>query len=365
MLVASVLALMPALAVGPLVESWEAPHDCPTRTEMQARLTAQATAPELRMRGHIVELGPGLRLELTLGWDGAHEQRILMSRSCEVLSESALLLVGIGMGPPNVPPTPPQSSPPAAVELETRVSHESASDTEDGTVPAPVSPAPQLESQTPLEPELPEPSTPPSPPPSPGASPSTPSTLDADRGRPDRTPGLYVRISGGIGTGAVAPIGVPLGIVVGLSWARLRLALRGTYWTPRRPRAPLQPEERGGRVQLGTVGPQACIRASAWSLEFPQCVQLGIGANRIDGFGPDTRRAGGLWIDVGGSTGVLWSMFRRDRLALALALELSVTFPLSATGYTLDGTAFFVPGPVVVNASAGLEMHFGPRSPRH
>ena len=59
-----------ALAGAPVVEQWQAPRGCPDRDEMQARLAEVGGGDGLRVRGHIVELGGGLRLELSLGWGG-------------------------------------------------------------------------------------------------------------------------------------------------------------------------------------------------------------------------------------------------------------------------------------------------------
>jgi len=324
-----------ALAGAPVVEQWQAPRGCPDRDEMQARLAEVGGGDGLRVRGHIVELGGGLRLELSLGWGGAADRRVFVARDCEVLSESTMLLVGVKSDPVLAPVVREAPPPPPADLPEARPSLALPNAPPPSAV---ASPAPTARTSD-------------------GPSMSvTRVSLRDERSVPRRS-SPYVRATVGLGHAAVAPVGIPLRLTLGWAWTYVRIAVRATYWPPRRPRAPL-PDGRGGVVQLGTMGPQLCLRPRLGTFEFPQCVHLGLGGNRIDGRGPNTTSAGGFWLDLGVSTGFVWTFFQQDRVELGAVLEIAGEAPVLSTGFRLDGTTYFVPGSIIASGTLGFEARF-------
>lgn len=117
-------------------------------------------------------------------------------------------------------------------------------------------------------------------------------------------------------------------------------------------------------MQLGTVGPQVCVRPRLGPVEFPQCLHAGVGGGRIDGIGSNTRSERGPWFDLGAATGIVWPIWRGHRTTLSLAFEIAAEVPIVSTGYTLDGAPFFMPAPVLISGVGGLELSFDPLPPR-
>jgi hypothetical protein len=292
---------------------WSAPPQCPDAAYVR-ELTEYYTARPLAKTGAVLRSADGsivatseheyrllLRMEVP---EGTPVERTLRDESCEVLAETAALMIAATIDPS-----------------------------------ATVRPPPIREVRTPPpEPEPPAKPEPAKPPPivTPTATTPTPGRCDSSRSGPRRRPADLRPC-----VGLDAHVGVQLGILPGiagpgvggdvsLSWTRLRVEIGARHWF----RRPARDDGRGGDLQLshGTLG--ACARLGRGKLEVPLCAGAELGAMYGRGVGVDTPRSERvLWAAAWAGPRIAWRASRR--LALGAAVDLVV--PLARYRFEIDG----------------------------
>jgi hypothetical protein len=319
LLLTSRLALTPATPTPtPAAEAtayrWSAPPECPdaahVREEIEyyaARGLEKTGAVLSSADGSIVELPEGgyrllLRMEVP---QGTAVERTLQDESCEVLAETAALMIAATIDPSATSRPPPMRE-----------------------VRAP-----------PPEPEPDPPPSPPPPSPPPMAKPPTPPVQRCDVGRSrlrerpaDLRPCVGLDAHVGVQFGILPKIvGTGVGGDVSLSWSRLRLLLGASHWFRRPARVD---DGRGGDLQLthGTLG--ACARLGRAKVEVPLCGGAELGAMYGRGVGVDAPRSERvLWAAVWAGPRIAWLPVRR----LALGAGVDLVIPLARYRFDIDG----------------------------
>jgi hypothetical protein len=308
------LVLAIGLAGGPELDlQWEAPEGCPAGDDVAARVevllgrTLDAdTRDPVAVKG-VIRRESQARFVLTVAIRTAagERERTFSGQTCEVLADTAALVVAAAIEEP-VPEPEPE--------------------------PKPVEPSPE---QT-------------RPPAGPPPSPPTP--------KPDD------RIVAGAARAGVAGLLGPLpGATLGVEAAaallvrRARVELRFAYWFPRDAEADL--EGRGGEIQLWTLGARGCWAPSVKIVEFPLCGGVQAGPMQGDGFGlgaPTSTRLAWVAFDAGAAIVILpWHFF-----GFWLGADLLV--PATRPGFAIEDLGLLHrAAPVGGQAVLGIEGRFG------
>ncbi|MEX1362672.1 MAG: hypothetical protein AB1Z98_06065, partial [Nannocystaceae bacterium] len=188
---------------------WEAPSGCPgaqtLRRGIEQRLGRRLVADEVEVDARVSARAEGFTLELRTTVDGLTDTRTLEAAECEALADATALVVALAVDPVAVAEVLEAAR---AVALE-----------DEPIAAPPLLPATSSSDST----EEAEPTAPP-------ATPDSELGVGRDRG----LEGGILRLTGGLGLGAVpGPTGA-LSLAGGLQWRRARLELEGSYWVPRR-----------------------------------------------------------------------------------------------------------------------------------
>lgn len=338
--VALALAIEPAQGPAPVdaqatTYTWNAPPLCPDAAHVQATIEHYA-ARSLATSGVVLRVAEGeitedpsgdyrLRLRMEVA-QGSAVERVLNDASCEVLAETAALMIAATIDPTAVTRPPPLR--------ETK--------------------APTVE---------PEPEPQPAPPPT-TSTPEVVAPIDAtpkrscDAGPPrthggkrDRRPCVALEARAGLQLGVLPKIvGPGVGVDIALTWPRLRLELGGTHWF-RRPARVADDPPRGGDLQLSSGSLGACARLGRGSIEVPLCSGAELGAIYGRGVGVDApKNERVLWAAAWLGPRVMWVL--RPRLVLLGGVDLVV--PLARYRFEIEGI-----GPVHEVAPVGGRFRLG------
>ncbi|HWB81907.1 MAG TPA: hypothetical protein VG755_43390 [Nannocystaceae bacterium] len=293
------MAFATALAPSPATEiAWDAPAECPDATHVRRTIEHYAargldeTGAVLPSASGAIAAEPGgyrLRLHMEVG-DGSATDRVLDDPSCEVLAETAALMIAVTIDPTAVTrPPPPKVEP----------------------TPPPVEPAPPKQ----VEPAV---VTPPV---------VTPAKRSCDVG-PSRLRSGDLRPCGAIEAYAGAQLGIlpqtiggGVGGTIAITWARLRLELGGSHWFRRTART----DDARGELGLSAGSASACARLGRRRFELPLCAGAEVGAIHGRGLGisePKTERV--LWAAAVLGPRAMWVV--HPRLALLFGADLVVPF---------------------------------------
>lgn len=313
-------ALAPAPAATPPPESeataysWSAPSECPDAAFVREEIEYYAARPldttgaVLRSAdGAIVDAPEGgyrLRLRMEVP-QGTSVERTLHDESCEVLAETAALMIAATIDPSAA------SRPPPTREVKPE-------------------PAPE-----------PEPAPPPQPPPSPppAAKKTTPPPRRCEVGRSrlrerpaDLRPCVELDASAGVQLGILPKVAGPgVDIDVALQWSRLRFELGASHWF----RRPARVEgDRGGELQLSVGSLGACARLGRARIEAPLCAGGELGAMYGRGVGVDAPRSERvLWAAAWAGPRIAFVPVRR----LVIGASVDLVVPLARYRFEIDG----------------------------
>ena len=307
---ALVLAIVAALARSPDAATevvWNAPPECPDATHLRRTIEHYAargldeTGALLPAASGELEAQPGgyrLRLHMEVA-GGASVDRVLDDPSCEVLSETAALMIAVTIDPNAVTrPPPPRVEPP----------------------PEPAEPQPEIVVAAP------EPAKVVTPPRSCDAGPS--------RLRTDLRPcvGLEARAIAQLG---ILPqtAGAGIGGDLAITWARLRLEVSAAHYFTRTARTSNDPVQ-GGELALTAGALGACARLGRRAFELPLCAGGELGAIHGRGIGidePHTERV--LWAAAWLGPRAMWVVHRR----LVLLGGVDLVVPLARYRFEIAG----------------------------
>lgn len=319
---------------------WTAPVPCPDVAQMNARIEAAGGTGRLAVEGVVTQESADVwQVELVLDLDGERDTRVLRGATCDEVAQAAELLIAVRRD-------------------ETTVAEEPAPGPPEAVTPAVPTPAPPIEtapaaaSRLPAAPASAAARRPPTAP-----IPTRPRS-PAGRATQPLPTGLHLGAAAGIGIGAAPWPSMPLEIVVGLSWPRLRVAARGRYHLAR---AVTLDGDRRARIGVGTAGVEACARPALARVELPLCGQLGVGGSRADGGGPEIRDRSGVWAELGVDAGIAWHV----RPWWALTLRVGAAAVLAGSRYVRGIEVVFDPAPIHGRGVIGTEFHIpiqiGPR----
>lgn len=325
MFVRAALALLTEVAPAPApaleqptTYAWSGPPQCPDAAHVQRTIEHYA-ARTLATSGNVLRSADGeitqepsgdyrLRLRMEVA-QGSTVERVLNDASCEVLAETAALMIAVTIDPTAVTRPPPlrETKPPP----------------EPTPPPEPVPPPPPKKS-TPVAPPI---------------DTTPPRTCDAGPSRlrarePDLRPCLALEARAGLQLGLLPKLVAPgVGIDVALTWSRLRLELGASHWF-RRPARVADDPPRGGDLQLSTGSLGACARLGRAKIEVPLCGGAEAGAIYGRGIGVDAPRSERvLWAAAWVGPRVLWVL--RPRLVLLGGVDLVV--PLARYRFEIEG----------------------------
>lgn len=302
---------------------WIAPASCPDAAVVRAAIehytgrTLDDTAALLRAAHAEVEEESsgefGLRLQLEVG-SGAPVLRLLHDRSCEVLAETAALMIAVTIDPTAITRAAPLR------------------DTAPTPKPEPPKPAPA-------------PTPAPKPAPATSTTPSGPGPRRCDAGRsqltararavaPDWRPCVALDAHVGAQLGVLPKIiGPGIAIAIGLTWPRLRVELGASHWF-RRPARIAEDPPRGGDLQLTAGSLGACARLGRRAIEVPLCAGAELGALGGRGVGVEVPRTEQLlWLAGWAGPRLLWVV--HPRLSVQAAADLVV--PLARYRFEVAG----------------------------
>jgi hypothetical protein len=311
--VAVALALAGALASTPptvpvdgaqaTAYGWSAPPECPDATAVRRTIEHYAargldqTGAVLHAADAEIVAEPGgyrLRLRLEVA-EGTELERLLHDASCQVLAETAALMIAVTIDPSAVGRAPP-----------------------------------------PREPIAPTPTPAPKPAPAATAAPArdTPRSCDAGPRRGELRPCLALEAHAGMQLGLLPKIvGPGIGIAVALTWARLRVELGASHWF-RRPARIADDPPAGGDLQLSAGSLGACARLGRRRVEVPLCGGGELGAMYGRGVGidaPRTERV--LWAAAWVGPRLVWVL--QPRFVLLGGVDLVV--PLARYRFEVQG----------------------------
>lgn len=300
----------------PTTYAWIAPPECPDAAHVQQTIEYYAARPlaetgaVLRAADGEISAEPGggyqLRLRMDVG-HGAPVERVLRETSCDVLAETAALMIAVTIDPIAATRPPPlRETKPARV---------------DPPPPKPPERAPTRTARSPAPVDTP-----------------TPRSCDAGPSRlrtspRDRRPCFAIEARAGMQLGVLPKLVAPgVGIDVAITWSRLRLELGGSHWFRRPARVGDPP--RGGDLQLSAASVGACARLGRKRIEVPLCGGGELGAIYGRGVGIDApKRERVLWSAAWVGPRVLWVL--RPRLVLLGGVDLVV--PLARYRFQIDG----------------------------
>lgn len=312
---------------------WNAPPGCPGADALAQRIE-QLTGrvpQEDELHSDVAIAGPPWRATIELGKGGVVERRVVEADACTGLLDAAAIVIAVAMDPVLV------------IRRHERVMKPTRA--ERSTVP-----------ETPID----------DPAPSAETEPSTTGVVPPASPSPNRSP-RTIRHGLGIRAGADVGIGgwdrAAGGVELALAWSRnaLSLELVGRYWIPRRDALP----DRGAvRIELGTVGAQACWIGGRQRCSFAACGGIEGGDFVVDGAAaPATARVHFPWVAplVGGRVGF------RPRGPLVLFLGLEAAVPVTRLRGSLraaEPIIVYDAGVPAVRASGGIELRWtlAPRS---
>ncbi|MEM9456363.1 MAG: hypothetical protein AAGF11_19430 [Myxococcota bacterium] len=308
---------------GPGELRWSAPSGCPTPDELrdgiERRLGRELTPGEAQVDARVEPYQGGYRLTLRTTTGDLVDGRTLDADDCGALADATALIVALAVDPVAVA---------GALELWR------AAEAQTEAQPAPILPGPTPARRS-------------GPADRPAESEPTPPAKE--RG----LAGGVLRLTGGVGLGAVPGATGALSLAGGLRWRRARLELEGGYWIPRRSEAI---DGARVRVQLGTAGVRGCGVLSRDRLEAPLCGGVQLGGMRGAGEGtPDAQVAQGLWFALEAGVGLSWWFAPR----WALAGGFSAAVPLVQPGFDLDTdppVRLFEPSSVAGRLWLGIEL---------
>lgn len=313
-----------------LLLDWDAPGECPSRDAVEGRVEGMlgrrlvmTSEPPVRVVGRVAVSEGGYRLRLSTETTSGALDREFEGRDCDVLADTAAIVVSATLSPD--PPPPPRLEP----APEPRAEAEPA-------------PSPQTEPVTPAttaEPE-PRPATPP---------------------EPSRGVGGAVRVAGGVGLGALPGVAPGVDVAAALLRRSLRVELRFAYWFARRAESEAR-SDAGAELTLWTLGARGCWAPARGIFEFPLCGGVQAGPLRGDGYGislPTTTRL--TWVAVTAGAALAVSPLRN--LAFWLGVDLLV--PLTRPRFVVEDLgALHTSSGVGGRAMLGVEGRFGASRPR-
>ncbi len=291
---------------------WRAPDSCPRAASVRARVEtlvgAPLSSPELpEVRGVAVVREEGgawsATIELTSG--SGSRRRELQARRCQGIVEAFALLVAMTVDPMAGRPAPAEPVPEGAPDEE----------------PAETLAAQALESRRGETHEQ-------------RPAPAREGARDKDppSARP-RAPRVALGASFVANLGALPELAPGLSVDAGVLLRRLRLELRGAYFTPRaRPFAEVP--EVGAEIDLWWIAARgAWVLFKRGGLELPVGGGIQVGAMRARGYGIEDRgRQSILWVALGVGAGLQYAP--APWVALGLGLELFV--PMTRPEFTVE-----------------------------
>jgi len=330
-MVAALASLGPAGAPG---LSWSAPTECPAGEEIQARIEVLLGRPEVKTElvidGVIERDSPDVwALELTLGGPGEATRHHLVAARCATLADAAALLVAVYVDPVAAARTLAWSRDPGG---------EADADTFEGPTPIEVpqrdelSPAEQsvpprvelggevLEDRRTLAADLEDDAR------------EAPASVPLRSAAPPRKSSggpwsLGFGLVGGVEFGALpGPAGLVQAAIVA-DRRRLRLALTGSFMTPRKG-ALKAVTGASVRVLQGAAGLRACARLSQGRLSAPLCLGLEVGAlaGTADGV-EEARTERSFWLATLVAPSLGWSLHPRVALVVGAEIALPIVRP--------------------------------------
>jgi|GEM_PF-1119227 len=346
---ASALALGAALALAPAAAPsppeprsdafvWEAPEGCPTRDEVRTHVETHLGGPidEVALESWSVagrvEADPqgGFRLTLTIETpDGISERPLHDPARCEVVSDSAALLIALALDPE----AGLDDAPPATTESSTA---SDAATTEPLEAPAAETTKPDPAVEPPPPDPTPEPPEPPEPP-----------ELRRD------VPLVFAfGFAGGIDWGTlrrVSPIGR-----ASFAWQRPKVRLGASVTSGAAPRFTLPPLSETITLWTWTVGIEAGPVFRVGPIEFPLVGGLEVGQLVV---WPrellDPTRQQVTWAAVLLTPAIAWA----PKPWLALVARAGATISLVRPSFSVEGVGeLHRPQPVGVRATLGLEF---------
>lgn len=294
-----------------LALAWDAPPECPSRSQILADVARLLGGTMPIPRGGAVEAhasvahGPPWSVSLTTHNAGQLGRRSLEAASCRDLADATALILALMIDPDAV----------AAHAGDAKVA------------PSPPPPAPVVEA-------------PPAPPP-------TGPPMD-----------VLVAVHGQASLGLLPGVDAGVGAGIGLAGRRWRVEVRGTYGLRRDQvaRAAAAPEARGQFSFLGSAL-AACIDLGGDGIGFGPCAGAELGLVSAKGYGVSVELpARTTWL-AGGAGGYVVIALGRH---LAIPLHLDVMAPLLRPRYIIkdvEGTVFQAPA-LGVRLIGGLEWRF-------
>jgi hypothetical protein len=311
------------VATTPAPWQWHAPPDCPDLADVRARIEAllghAPTEDELALRGDIVAVAGGYRLDLRVRSRGPEDVRELHADRCSVLAESAALVAAVMLDPVEAGTT--------VERLRSDVAREDPSP-EERILPrtdAGVATV-RVVARTPAQERSP---------------------------RGDAS--AWLRLRGGGEFGAIPGGTGGFDLALAFGGARVRGELLGAYWIGRE-------VSRGGaqmRVHLGTVTPRVCVGFGARRLHADACAGLELGVMRAS-------LTGGVrqppWIAPQIEAGVRIDVAPRIAVVIAVQAAFAAVRPefrLESSSDPDRVARVYRPSSVSVRALAGLEVRLG------
>jgi len=298
-----------------LALAWDAPDECPSGTDVEARVArlladsrrvADAAPVEARVKVTRVREGRWTA-RLTTRIDGIAGDRTMYAASCDLLASASALVIALaidpelGVAPPSDAPAS-SSAPPAS-----------------SSAPPPVVPPPAPTSSEP---------------------PSSPHVIA----------GAWIAADSGM-LPSLAP---GAGLLVGLGDRAWSLGAYGEAWLPSTATSDSRPGAGGDfdRVDLGVRG---CARLGA-RFTFGSCLGAELDRAHARGFGVTSPgEATRLWIAARGGA----ELGLRISDVMFVPLHVDAIVPFSRPTFALENVgAVFRPAPVGVRASLGLTLHF-------
>jgi len=273
---------------------WSAPSECPTATDVLARVEAGSEAHPVHAEGSVTDNAAGWSLTLRIEGYGGTDVRTLAGESCEALADAAALLIQVATGPE------PQEAPGFAAE---------------SSVPAPA-PAENPEVITPSRPE-----------PTENQAAGTPQPGHPARRRLPL--GVHARASGLVQLGALLPgtVAGGAGVAAGVSIPWFRAEVRGIYLAPRQQLEANNPSV-GIDVDGWGLGGSACGVWDGGRVFMPACLGTQVGRTRARAFGLEQPGVGrGLWAHVVADLGLSIRVSPRVAVTAGAQAVISVRRP--------------------------------------
>lgn len=291
---------------------WQAPAQCPTRTDVLAALEPLSGAPvteggeaDLHVEATVVSGSHGYSLTLVLDGEQEPQTRVLDSEDCAVLGRAAAIVVAVALDPvtaaSNWPPAPGSEPTPTAAAPN----------------PTFLEPEPSL-----LEPELDR-----EPRPKPEATPRPRTSRPRTDSALEYGGGFDVSLAGRVLPG----LGVGLAIAPYLGTARVHGRLLAQY-RPQRTTSLPGNDDAGAQFQFVSGGARICPNAVPTSFRWrvPLCAGFDVGAVIAEGQGAALSRtdaATSLWAAFALEAGATVQIAPRVSLYGAFELAVSLSRP--------------------------------------